>query len=229
MSFTGASQESALGGGFAAEPAVGAEPLGGGAKRAIDVVFSALAIAFLLPVFLLIILAVRASSKGPVFYGHARRGFCGATFKCLKFRTMVVNGDEVLKRHLAENPEARIEWSETRKLRNDPRVTGIGKILRKSSLDELPQLLNVLRGEMSIVGPRPVVTAELANYGDHASDYLQTRPGITGLWQISGRSDTSYAQRLAFDSEYVRTWSTAKDIRIMLLTVPAVVMQRGSV
>lgn len=230
VNLTSISRDAAVAGAtFGKEQAATAQPLGGGAKRALDVAFSVFALLFFLPAILLIVVAIKAFSRGPVFYGHTRRGFGGATFRCLKFRSMVMNGDEVLARHLADNPAAAIEWNATQKLRDDPRVTPIGRLLRKSSLDELPQFINVLRGEMSVVGPRPVVTSELTHYGAHAADYLCARPGITGLWQISGRSDTSYAQRVAFDAEYVRSWSLAKDMRIIVMTVPATILQRGSV
>ena len=141
---------------------------------------------------------------------------------------MVENGDEVLQRHLRDNPEALEEWTATRKLQNDPRVTRVGQILRKLSLDELPQILNIVRGEMSVVGPRPVVSEELDYYGPAAEFYLASRPGLTGLWQVSGRNDVSYAARVAFDTHYVQNWSLATDLAIIIKTVPAVVASRGS-
>ena len=183
---------------------------------------------FFAPLFLVLVALVKLTSRGPAIYGHPRVGYDGRSFTCLKFRSMVANGDEALRRHLAENPAARREWELSRKLRHDPRVTLVGRFLRKSSLDELPQLINVLRGDMSIVGPRPIVTAELVRYGQDATQYCSTRPGITGLWQISGRSDTGYEERVTLDVTYVRQWSLRQDLRIIMLTIPAVLLQRGS-
>jgi exopolysaccharide production protein ExoY len=171
---------------------------------------------------------VKFSDHGPVLYGHRRIGHNGRTFKCLKFRTMAVNGDEVLRNYLRDNPQAAEEWRATRKLKNDPRVTVVGTVLRKLSLDELPQLLNILRGEMSVVGPRPVVDEELNLYDSFAAFYLRTRPGLTGLWQISGRNDVSYESRIAFDTQYVQNWSLLGDVSIIVRTIPAVCMARGS-
>ncbi|MBB3944313.1 lipopolysaccharide/colanic/teichoic acid biosynthesis glycosyltransferase [Rhizobium skierniewicense] len=141
---------------------------------------------------------------------------------------MVMNGDEVLRQYLAANPDAEEEWKTTRKLKNDPRVTAIGSVLRKLSLDELPQLINIIRGEMSVVGPRPVVDEELNYYENAASYYLSTRPGLTGLWQISGRNDVSYKERVDYDTQYVRNWSMMQDVFIIAKTIPAVCMSRGS-
>jgi exopolysaccharide production protein ExoY len=141
---------------------------------------------------------------------------------------MVTNGDAVLARHLAENPGARVEWDETQKLTDDPRVTSVGRVLRALSVDELPQLLNIFLGDMSIVGPRPVTEGELARYGASAQHYLRTRPGLTGLWQVSGRSDVSYRRRVLMDRYYVTHWSLASDIGIIARTVPAVLSARGS-
>jgi exopolysaccharide production protein ExoY len=141
---------------------------------------------------------------------------------------MAVNGDEVLRNYLKANPQAAEEWRATRKLKFDPRVTVVGTVLRKLSLDELPQLLNILRGEMSVVGPRPVVDEELNLYDSFAAFYLSTRPGLTGLWQISGRNDVSYDTRIAFDTQYVQNWSLIGDVAIIVKTIPAVCMARGS-
>ena len=145
-----------------------------------------------------------------------------------EFRTMVEDGDRVLQEHLASNPAARLEWETTRKLKNDPRVTPLGTVLRKLSLDELPQLINILMGDMSVVGPRPVVNDELNQYGRSAYHYLRSRPGLTGLWQISGRNDVSYRRRVAFDRYYVENWSFFQDLRIIFKTVPVVCTTRGS-
>lgn len=189
---------------------------------------AALGLILLLPLLLVVAGLIWLRDPGPVLYGHRRIGRHGRVFHCLKFRTMVSNSDEVLARHLAENPAAAQEWAATRKLRNDPRVTPIGARLRKASIDELPQLLNVLRGEMSLVGPRPIVTDEARHYGEALAAYLAVRPGVTGLWQISGRSDTSYAERVDLDRAYVRGRSFVMDLWILLRTVMVVAKGRGS-
>lgn len=196
--------------------------MGGFVKRAADVVVATVALVLLLPLMVLIGVAVRLTMGGPVLFGHSRIGHNGQTFRCYKFRTMVVEADEVLRNHLAVNPEAAKEWRETRKLRNDPRITFLGHFLRKTSIDELPQLINVLRGEMSCVGPRPIVADELAHYGENAAYYFRARPGLTGAWQVSGRTSLRYADRVALDVEYVRDWSLWHDFRILLKTIPAV-------
>lgn len=203
-------------------------PVGGGLKRGFDAAVAAVALVVLSPILLALAAAVKATSPGPVFYGHARVGWNGQAFRCLKFRTMVVEADAALERHLANDPAAAEEWAQTRKLKNDPRVTPIGKTLRRLSLDELPQFINVLRGDMSLVGPRPVVEAELERFGADVDKYLAARPGITGPWQVSGRSDVSYEERVRFDGDYVEDWSLQRDILIMIMTVPAVVRARGS-
>ncbi|GJE62694.1 UDP-glucose:undecaprenyl-phosphate glucose-1-phosphate transferase [Methylobacterium trifolii] len=171
---------------------------------------------------------IKLSSRGPVLFRHSRIGLNGQRFDCLKFRTMHVDGHAVLEKHLAENVCARAEWERTQKLRDDPRVTALGKVLRKSSVDELPQLINILRGEMSVVGPRPIVQAEIVRYGTHIHDYCSVRPGLTGLWQVSGRSDVDYAQRVAFDCEYVLRRSFLLDLAIILRTLPVVFAARGA-
>lgn len=201
---------------------------GGVTKRSFDVTAAALALIVFSPIILMIMALVKCSDGGSVFYGHRRVGHNGRYFQCLKFRTMVPNGDEVLKAHLAANPAAADEWRKTRKLQFDPRVTVVGSVLRKLSLDELPQLINILRGEMSVVGPRPVVDEELNLYDTHAVYYLRTRPGLTGLWQISGRNDVSYESRIAFDTHYVKNWSLVDDVMIIAKTIPAVCFSRGS-
>lgn len=203
-------------------------PTGGILKRAFDVTTASLALLFLSPIFLMLVALVKLSNKGPALYGHPRVGHNGRTFRCLKFRTMVVDGDHVLRKYLDANPDARQEWLATRKLQDDPRVTPVGNVLRKLSLDELPQLLNIIRGEMSIVGPRPVVEDELTLYEGSAVYYLKTRPGLTGLWQVSGRNDVSYAERVDLDTRYVKTWSLRSDMMIIAKTIPAVCLSRGS-
>ncbi len=194
-------------------------PLGGVGKRIFDIVFSLIALANFLIVLVVISLCIRMITRGPAFYVHRRVGFGGATFPCLKFRTMMPDADEQLERLLSSDPAAREEFEKTHKLRNDPRIIpGIGSFLRKTSLDELPQFLNVLAGHMSIVGPRPVTAQEVQMYGPVAAKYLRTRPGITGLWQVSGRSDTSFEKRARLDSSYVDNWSFGLDLRIVMKT-----------
>ena len=202
--------------------------LGGWPKRVADSVLAGAAIAAFFPLLLLLCVAVKLSSPGPVLYGHERIGPRGKPFRCWKLRTMVCDGDAVLAAHLAADPDAQREWEETRKLTNDPRVTALGRVLRTYSVDELPRLINVLCGVLSFGGPRPVVLDELERYGPYVQAYLSARPGITGLWQTSGRSDTSYEYRVALDDRYVREWSFAADIRILLRTVPVVLGARVS-
>ena len=204
------------------------QPIGGWMKRIVDVTFAGLAILLLSPLLVGLAFLVQFTSPGPVFYGHKRVGFGGKTFKCWKFRSMAANGEAVLASHFRDNPDALREWAETHKLRDDPRVTPIGRVLRKLSLDELPQLFNILSGDMSIVGPRPIVNDEVRRYGASLGHYLSTRPGLTGLWQVSGRSDVGYRQRVLMDRYYASNWSLFTDIAIILRTVPAVLRSRGS-
>ena len=203
-------------------------PIGGAFKRGFDVIGATAGILLLSPLLLMLAMLVKFSDGGRVVYGHARVGRNGNIFRCLKFRTMVENGDEVLAQHFARNPQDREEWDATRKLQNDPRVTRVGAVLRKLSLDELPQIFNILRGDMSFVGPRPVVEDELELYGPAADYYLKSRPGLTGLWQVSGRNDVSYGTRVAFDRHYVENWSFVFDLKILIRTLPAVLSSRGS-
>ncbi len=203
-------------------------PIGGTFKRFFDITAALAGLTVISPLFLMLILLVKFSDGGKVFYGHRRIGRSGRVFHCLKFRTMVEDGDAVLAAYLARNPQEREEWLATRKLQNDPRVTRVCAVLRKLSLDELPQIFNILRGEMSFVGPRPVVRDELKMYGTSASFYLKSRPGLTGLWQVSGRNDVSYQARVAFDRHYVENWSFVFDLKILIRTVPAVFSSRGS-
>ena len=210
------------------EHATGTPPIGGISKRGFDILVASTALVFLAPIFLMLMALVKFSDGGRIFYGHRRVGHSGRPFRCLKFRTMREDSDRILKEHLANNPSAREEWATSRKLQHDPRVTSVGIILRKLSLDELPQLINIIRGEMSIVGPRPVVEDELELYDAAAQHYLRTRPGLTGLWQVSGRNDISYESRVALDSHYVENWSLMTDIKIIGMTVPAVCFSRGS-
>ena len=198
------------------------------AKRAMDIAIASAALLVAAPFFLVVALMVRADG-GPAFYAHQRVGRTGRKFGCLKFRSMVIDSQARLDALLAADPAAREEWEATRKLRNDPRITRIGRFLRATSLDELPQLINVLRGDMAIVGPRPVTASELDSfYGAAAAHYLMVRPGITGLWQVSGRSETSYDQRVALDVAYVSQPSLVADLRILLKTPVAVLSRRGA-
>ncbi|SDA38298.1 sugar transferase [Mesorhizobium qingshengii] len=202
-------------------PSEGRQPLGGRAKRALDLLVASTALVLISPLMLLIPLLIKATTGGPVLFVHRRIGFNGKAFDCYKFRTMVPNAEEVLQRHLSRDVQAAQEWSANQKLKLDPRVLFFGKMLRKSSLDELPQLFNILRGDMSCVGPRPVVADELLRYGTATHEYLKTRPGLTGLWQINGRSMTEYSHRVSLDAQYVRTWSLGRDLLILVKTIPA--------
>lgn len=202
-------------------------PLGGRTKRAFDLVGASLAILFLAPLLLIIAGLIYRHDGGPVIIKHKRLGRNGEKFDCLKFRTMVANADEVLRQHLAENPEAAHEWELNRKLCRDPRVTKLGLVLRKTSLDELPQLFNIAQGDMSFVGPRPIVEEEIKKYGPYWNDVCQARPGLTGAWQVNGRNDVSYDSRVALDRDYIANWSFSRDLVIIAMTIPAVIKARG--
>ena len=198
------------------------------AKRALDILGAGIGLVLLSPFFLIVALMVRADG-GPAFFAHQRVGRGGKLFGCLKFRSMVIDSQARLEALLASNPAARAEWEATRKLKNDPRITRIGRFLRSTSREELPQLINVLRGEMSLVGPRPVQEAEIDRYyGASAAHYMAVRPGITGLWQVSGRSETSYESRVALDVAYVSRPSMIADLTILLRTPVAVLSRRGA-
>lgn len=195
-------------------------------KRTIDIVGSLLGIIILFPIFLIVALAIKIEDpKGNIIFGHKRVGLNGEQFKCWKFRSMVHNAEEVLK---TLSPEQKKEYSETFKLKNDPRITKVGNFIRKTSLDELPQLFNILKGEMSIVGPRPIVTKELDFYGEYAQYFMSIKPGLTGLWQVSGRSDTTYDERVELDMEYIVKRSTALDIYIIFMTAIKVIKREGA-
>jgi Undecaprenyl-phosphate galactose phosphotransferase WbaP len=196
-------------------------------KRIFDVIAAAILFAMAAPVMVLIAMLVRRDG-GPAMIKHRRIGADGAGFDCYKFRSMVLDADQVLADMLARDPQLRAEWEADFKLRNDPRVTGIGRILRKTSLDELPQLINVLRGEMSLVGPRPIVAGEVQRYGRYFADYMSCRPGITGLWQVTGRNDVSYDRRVALDAAYARGWSLLIDLRILARTLIVVLRRDGA-
>ena len=196
-------------------------------KRIMDIVGSLVIIILLFPVLLYLYFSVKKDG-GNAIYGHPRIGRNGKTFNCLKFRSMVVNSKEVLDEFLRTDPEARAEWEKDFKLKNDPRITKIGAFIRKTSLDELPQLFNVLKGEMSLVGPRPIVADELERYQDDVEYYLMAKPGMTGLWQVSGRNDVDYNTRVYFDSWYVKNWSLWNDIAILFKTVNVVLKKDGA-
>jgi lipopolysaccharide/colanic/teichoic acid biosynthesis glycosyltransferase len=183
---------------------------------------------FVLPLMLVLAVVVFVTDPGPVIFAHRRIGKGGRHFYCLKFRSMVVDAEQRLAHLLDTDESARIEWARDHKLRQDPRLTPVGSFLRKTSLDDLPQLFNVLKGEMSLVGPRPIVDAERVRYGRYFAHYCKVLPGITGLWQVSGRNDVSYRRRVAFDVAYSRSRSLAFDARILLATIPCVLMARGS-
>jgi len=198
------------------------------AKRALDVACT-MALAFIaLPLSAIIAALIKLDSRGPVFYRHSRIGRDGRRIKIWKFRTMTPDANGLLEWHLRAHPEMAAEWRRNHKLRRDPRVTCLGRFLRRTSLDELPQLLNVLRGDMSLVGPRPIVTEEIEKYSDAYRVYTRVRPGLTGLWQVSGRNDASYDERVALDTYYVRNWSPWLDAYLLARTVTAVLARAGA-
>ena len=197
-------------------------------KRSLDLLMVLLLGLVTAPFILVMLVAIPLTSRGPVFYSQTRLGREGGHFTAWKFRTMVRDADAVLARWLLDHPDLRAEWERDHKLRDDPRVTWVGRLLRKTSLDELPQLWNVLVGEMSLVGPRPIVDAEIPKYGEKLALYRKVRPGLTGLWQVSGRNDTTYDERVALDTYYVRNWSVWLDLHIILRTVRVVVLGSGA-
>jgi exopolysaccharide production protein ExoY len=198
-------------------------------KRAFDIVFSLLVLILGIPIFAIIALAVCLSSKGKIFYSHERVGRGGTPFRCYKFRTMYSDADARLQEILNSDPEKKMEWEQSHKLKNDPRVTPLGALLRRTSLDELPQFWNVLKGDLSVVGPRPVVHAEIArHFGVKANKILSIRPGLTGIWQVMGRSDTSYSMRIMLDEKYVDTHSLLLDLKLIVKTIPSMISARGA-
>ncbi len=200
-----------------------------GLKRVLDVAIAIVAFVFLSPLMIAIAIAIKLTDGGPAFYTQTRVGLGGRPFTCFKFRSMVLDADVRLQSLLARDPVAAEEWRRDQKLRNDPRILGaVGRLLRISSLDELPQLLNIVRGDMSLVGPRPIVPSEIERYHTLYRYYTAVRPGVTGLWQISGRNDISYAKRVWLDAAYARKWCLALDFWILLRTVPAVLLRRGA-
>lgn len=197
-------------------------------KRAMDFLAALAGGLLLLPVIGLIAVLIKATSRGPIFYCQKRLGRGGREFHVWKFRTMFANADRILAALLHATPELEAEWKQQHKITNDPRITRLGRWLRKTSLDELPQLWNVVRGEMSLVGPRPIVRDEISRYAAGYALYQRVRPGITGLWQVSGRNDTTYQRRVQLDMTYVRTWSLALDFSILLRTVRVVLSGKGA-
>ena len=203
--------------------------MGNVVKTAFDYILTLVGAVFISPLLVYIAYRIKKEDPGPVFFAHTRIGKDGKHFPCYKFRSMVVNSQEMLQKYLAENPAAREEWERDFKLKDDPRVTPTGKFLRSTSLDELPQIFNVLRGEMSLVGPRPVIQEELDKYyGETAKLYCTVKPGITGLWQVSGRSDIGYDERVALDATYIKYRSMWGDIVILWKTIGVVLMKKGA-
>ena len=208
---------------------VGLSPVGYVLKRVFDLISVVVILALFGWLMIIIAALVRMSGGKKIIYGHTRVGRRGVPFKCLKFRSMVSNSDEVLRNLLETDPDARAQWERDFKLKDDPRITRIGRFIRKTSLDELPQLWNVVKGEMSIVGPRPVVQAEFEQYYDRAREhYLSVPPGLTGLWQVSGRSDLDYATRVELDRKYVEQSNVFYDFMIVMRTVKVMVVRRGA-
>lgn len=197
-------------------------------KRILDILLVLLSIPLVLPILAIVSAVVVLSSPGPVFYSHRRIRQNGAFFSMWKFRTMCVNSAEILEDHLTSHPEAKTEWSRTHKLKRDPRTTSVGRFLRRYSVDELPQVWNVLRGQMTLVGPRPIVAAEVEKYGDGFKHYCRVKPGLTGLWQVSGRSELTYPQRVALDCAYVEQWSLCRDVVILFRTFLSVANKDGA-
>ena len=191
-------------------------------KRLMDIFFSIIVLFFGIPIFIIIITLIKFSSYGPIFFYQKRLGQNNRVFKCLKFRTMYPESEDILKNLLENNISIKEEFNSTHKIKNDPRITPIGKVLRKTSLDELPQFLNVLRGEMSIIGPRPVVKEELKKYSSNINKFLSVKPGISGLWQVSGRNKLTYAKRVELDLRYVKEYNLIMDLRIIIRTIGVV-------
>jgi exopolysaccharide production protein ExoY len=204
------------------------DPFRRGVKRAFDVAAGLAALVVCLPAMVLIAAAIGCTSRGPMLYVHRRIGRDGLAFPLIKFRTMRRDADAVLAEHLAGHPDLARQWERHRKLNPDPRVTRVGRLLRRFSLDELPQLFNVVAGHMSFVGPRPVMEDELVYYGERREEILALRPGLTGLWAVSGRSDIDYEERAELEHRYVRTWGIRRDLSILLKTIPAVFRGHGA-
>jgi Undecaprenyl-phosphate galactose phosphotransferase WbaP len=197
-------------------------------KRLMDVTLAILSLPVVVPAILIVAIVIKLTSPGPVFFSHRRICRNGSFFSMWKFRTMCVNSAEVLENYLAHHPEARAEWNKRHKLRYDPRITSVGGFLRRYSIDELPQIWNVFTGRMSMVGPRPIVAAEVEKYGEHFDCYCRVKPGVTGLWQVSGRSKLTYDQRVQLDCDYVNHWSLFRDLRILSVTLKCVAERDGA-
>jgi exopolysaccharide production protein ExoY len=202
--------------------------VGGLLKRVFDIVFASVVLLLLLPLFIIVALILKITDPGPVICKNVRVGLWGRRFTCFKFRTMVVDSENVLKASPDDDPGAAAEWERSQMLIRDPCVTRVGQILRESSIDELPQLINVLRGEMSLIGPRPIVPSEMSYYGDRLGSYVSARPGLTGVWQIGGRSDCGYDKRVELDANYVSNWRFSTDLYILVRTVSAVIDRKRS-
>ena len=199
-------------------------------KKNIDILFSLIFLIFSFPVFLIISLFIKLSSRGPIFYFQERIGKNNIPFRCIKFRTMYPEAKDILENLLMQDKNIKKEFEETYKIKNDPRITTIGKFLRKTSLDELPQFINVLRGEMSIIGPRPIVNKEKTKYGKNLKKVLSVSPGITGLWQVSGRNNLTYKTRIRLDLTYIDNYNFLMDIRILIRTIGVILfpLDRGA-
>lgn len=201
----------------------------GAVKRSMDIILSFCALIFLLPVFIVVALLVKLTSKGPVFFMNSRVGLDGETFLMYKFRSMYMDSENLLRARLETCAKSKASWDVYQKLENDPRLTRIGRLIRKTSLDELPQFLNVLFGTMSIVGPRPILSDQIGIYGQTAfEDYIRARPGITGLWQVNGRNNMSFQKRVRLDQLYSKKWSLTLDLKILLKTVPSILFPSGA-
>lgn len=199
-------------------------------KRVMDIALALGMLVFLFPLYVLVAILIKMNDGGPALFKQRRIGVDGKEFYCYKFRTMVLNAEAQLKAVLDSDPTAAAEWRKFKKLKKDPRITNVGHFLRKSSLDELPQLINILKGEMSVIGPRTITRAETPDYGGMSdfTVYCSVRPGVLGLWQLSGRSDTGFEKRVQLDVKYVREWSLWGDIKILFVSVPAVLLGKGA-
>ena len=194
-------------------------------KRGLDVLISSIALVILSPIFLILAILIKIDSKGPVFFKHTRIGKNGTTFKMYKFRTMYDNAEDMIKEF---TPEQMKEWKENYKLTNDPRITKMGKFLRKTSIDEIPQLINILKGDLSLIGPRPVIEEELEKYEENKEKFLSVKPGLTGYWAANGRSNTSYDERMKMELYYVDNISFKLDVKIFLKTILSVIKKEGA-
>lgn len=202
--------------------------LTGRVKRALDLFVAIPTLLFISPLMVALALFIRLQDGGPALFKQKRIGHGGREFTCYKFRSMLVDAPQRLEALLANDPEARAEWDRDQKLRNDPRITRLGAFIRKTSLDEVPQLFNIIKGEMSVVGPRPIVHSEIARYEELFPYYCAARPGVTGLWQVSGRNNTTYRERVELDAVYAKSWTIWRDVKIILATIPAVLFSRGA-